>query len=489
MTTPFQPGEPNAPAVLEAAVADAVPLIVDVDGTLLRADLLWEGLAHLLLRRPLSLPGLPLALLRGKAAFKAYVARRAGIAVEHMPRNPAVTDLIEAAHAEGRPVILASAAHRSQLAGLAQHVGATDYWGSDDRLNLAGAAKLERIRGSYAAYDYVGNGAADLPLWQGARRAWALDASAATLRRARRQRPDLEVLGSPRRRGRAWLRALRPHQWAKNTLLFLPALAAHIEIGAAALGTAVAGFLAFSLLASAVYLVNDLSDLANDRTHPKKRTRPLASGEVSIPGALGGAIALVLVSAAIALRLPPAFQLVLAGYFALTTAYSFDLKRRAILDVITLAALYATRVVAGAAMFAVPLSRWFLAFSVFFFFSLALVKRVVELMERPEDDNRRLAGRGYHRADAAALTSLGSGAVAGSSLVYCLYITGDEVGSLYAYPDLLWLGLPLLLYWQARIWMLTGRGSMNEDPVLFAVRDRVSHLVAGAFLLVLWLAA
>lgn len=469
--------------------AVAVPLVVDVDGTLVRGDLLWEGLANMLLRRPMATLALPLMLLRGKAAFKAYVASGSGIAVEHVPCEPLVLEMIDAARADGRPVILASASHHSHLPKLAARVGADAFWGSDERVNLSGQRKLDRIRADYAEYDYVGNSADDYPLWRHARRAYALNAAPATVRRARLERPDLEVLHQARPRLRAWIRALRPHQWAKNGLLFLPGLAAHIAPGLGTAATALAGFLAFSLLASAVYLVNDLADVANDRVHAKKRHRPIASGDLSIPAALVTTVALVAGAALVASTLRPAFQLVLVGYFALTTAYSFDLKRRAILDVITLATLYTTRVIAGAALFDVPLSRWFLAFSVFFFFSLALVKRVVELMERPEDDNRRVSGRGYHRVDLASLTSLGSSAVAASSLVYCLYITGDEVGSLYAYPDLLWLGLPLLLYWQARIWMLTGRGSMHEDPVLFAVKDRVSHLVGIAFMIVVWLAA
>jgi len=286
----------------------------------------------------------------------------------------------------------------------------------------------------------------------------------------------------------ALARTLRPHQWAKNLLLVLPALAAHVAWDAPRVMTLIAGFIAFSALASSVYVTNDLVDLPHDRKHPTKRFRPIASGDVKTPIAIGFAVGLLGASLVLAAQLPWRFQGVLAGYLLLTTAYSFVLKRRAMMDVIVLASLYATRVVAGAVLMDVPLSRWFLAFSVFFFFSLALVKRVTELIARPPQDTELLAGRGYRTTDLPVLVSLGSAAVSASSLVYCLYITGDEVNGLYAEPDLLWLGLPIILYWQARIWMLANRQAIDEDPVAFALRDRMSYLLGIAFMVIVWVA-
>jgi 4-hydroxybenzoate polyprenyltransferase len=282
---------------------------------------------------------------------------------------------------------------------------------------------------------------------------------------------------------------MRPHQWAKNTLLFLPALAAHLPFALDGLLTLAAAFVAFSALASAVYLLNDIIDLPNDRAHPTKRLRPIASGELSIPLALTAAATLAALAALVAFRLPLAFQALLGGYVVLTTAYSLALKKRPILDVITLASLYSTRVVAGAAAVDVPLSRWFLAFSVFLFFSLALVKRVVELGRSAVAADEHVPGRGYRLIDVPVLTSLGTTAVMASALVYCLYITGEEVSVLYGRPDVLWAGLPILLYWQSRLWLIAGRGALHDDPVVFALRDHVSRALAVAFLVVLWVAA
>ena len=285
------------------------------------------------------------------------------------------------------------------------------------------------------------------------------------------------------------VRALRLHQWAKNSLLLLPALAAHLPWTPALGLRLVHGLAAFSLLASALYLVNDLADLRHDRLHPTKSRRPLASGQLTVPVAIGAAAGLFVAAAALALPLAAEFQMALFAYLAVNVAYTLDLKRRPILDVIVLATLYATRVVAGAALVAVPLSRWFLAFSLFLFLSLALVKRVVELQAVADGATGFVRGRSYVRADVPALVALGAACTAASALVYCLYVTGDEVGRLYGRPDVLWVGLPLFLYWQARIWLITSRGDMHEDPVLFALRDRASYVLAGLFLLTVVVAA
>jgi 4-hydroxybenzoate polyprenyltransferase len=466
-----------------------VPLVVDVDGTLVRSDLLWEGLMQVALRRPARLRHLPAPLLRGRAAFKAAVAAASELDVDHVPLEPATLALIERARAEGQPVVLASAAHEAQVERLARRIGVDQVFGSTATENLKGAVKLARIRTQYPTFDYVGNDGADVPLWNEARRAFAVNPAGATVRRARRTRTDLVIVRNRPNALRVTTRLLRPHQWSKNTLLFLPAVAAHLPMTAEVALTLVAGFVAFSAIASAVYVLNDLADLASDRAHATKCHRPLAAGDVSIPFGLGVAAVLVMVATTIAMTLPPAFGALLATYVVLTTAYSILLKSRAIVDVITLASLYTLRVMAGAALVDVPLSRWFLAFSVFFFFSLALAKRVVELSRQPAGASDRLPGRGYSAADVPVLTALGTTAVMASALVYCLYITDSDIGELYDRPDLLWLGLPILLYWLSRLWMLAGRNALHEDPVVFALKDRISRILLIGFLLVVWTAA
>lgn len=287
---------------------------------------------------------------------------------------------------------------------------------------------------------------------------------------------------------RAWVREIRPHQWAKNLLIFVPAMAAHLEWTQDQIVSLVSGFAAFSLLASSVYVVNDLVDLANDRQHATKKNRPIAAGLISPAAASAGALLLIMISALITWRLPREFQLTLGVYLVITTAYSFFLKRRVLLDVICLASLYTIRVVAGSTLVDAPLSQWFLAFSIFFFFSLALVKRVAELRPLMTSGEQAVAGRGYLAPDLPTLTSLGTAASMASSLVFCLYITSIEVTRLYQHPALLWIGLPLFLYWQARVWLLTSRGRMNEDPVVFALKDLMSYLIALGFMVTIWLA-
>lgn len=270
--------------------------------------------------------------------------------------------------------------------------------------------------------------------------------------------------------------------------MLLPALAAHVSWTPAVVWDLSAAFVAFSLLASATYLLNDVADLPHDRQHPTKKHRALAAGHMSTRAAFLLATILIAAAAALAWPLPIEFRATLAAYLILTALYSIVLKRQAVLDVIVLATLYTTRIVAGAAVVDVPLSRWFLAFSVFLFLSLALVKRVVELQDTLASRHDEVGGRGYIGADLPVLVGMGLAAAASSSLVYCLYITGDEVGAIYSRPDLLWGGFLLLLYWETRIWLLAVRKQLHEDPVVFALRDGTSYVVVLTFFLLVWVA-
>ena len=319
----------------------------------------------------------------------------------------------------------------------------------------------------------------------------------------------------------ALLRALRPHQWAKNVLVLLPALAAHRSVDASLVASLALAFASFSLLASAVYLVNDVADAAHDRAHPHKRHRPVASGALGVGAALGVAAVLAGASLAVALGLPRTFLWAWLVYLAMTSAYSAALKRLVVLDVVLLSGFYTVRVVAGAAAVDVPLSRWFLAFGVFVFTSLALLKRAVECLElgpapalgpaaegpapvasTPVASTRErgpsgvarsrpaptLGGRGWRAGDLPVLLAMGAASAMAAALVYCLYITGDEVLRLYARPDLLWMGLPVLLYWLTRAWLLALRGEIRGDPVLFALKDRASWASVALFAVTVWLA-
>jgi len=284
-------------------------------------------------------------------------------------------------------------------------------------------------------------------------------------------------------------KALRVHQWAKNALIFVPMMAAHQVMNIGGWGTSMLAFLAFSLCASSVYLLNDMLDLEADRQHKTKCKRPFAAGSLSLHFGLLAAPALLLGAVLICLALPAKFGAVLAGYYALTLAYSLDLKRRVMVDVLTLAGLYTVRIVAGAAASSIPLSFWLLLFSIFIFLSLALVKRYAELDGMRKQGKLKAKGRGYLVEDIALLQSLGAASGYLSVLVLALYLNSPEVAKLYKEPKLLWLLMPLFLYWISRIWMQTHRGQMHDDPLVFAFKDRISILTGVLVAAIMALAA
>ena len=284
---------------------------------------------------------------------------------------------------------------------------------------------------------------------------------------------------TPRARWQAGWRALRPYQWLKNVLVLLPLISAHRYGSPFDLGHAALALASFCLCASSVYLLNDLCDLADDRYHPRKRERPLASG--ALPLASGWALSPLLLATAVllaAFALPPAYLGILGAYYLVTLAYSFGLKRILLVDVIVLAGLYTIRIVAGAAAVEVALSFWLLTFSGFLFMSLALGKRYSELARSAAMP--ALRGRGYRPSDLSTVAMLGIAAGFGAVLVLALYVQDPATAALYRYPKAIWIACPLLLYWISRIWMLAQRGAIDEDPVVFALGDRLSAATAIA---------
>ena len=282
---------------------------------------------------------------------------------------------------------------------------------------------------------------------------------------------------------------MRPHQWVKNLLVLAPLAASHRIAEPGLVAAALTAFTAFCLVASGAYVLNDIYDLDSDRAHPRKRERPLASGRLSMPGAIALCIALFAAGALVSMLLPFAFRLILLGYFALTFVYSAALRNVLVIDVIALAALYAVRLVAGGAAVDIPLSSWLVAFAMFLFFSLALVKRYAELLALRADGIEGAAGRGYRAGDAPVVLVMGAASAMVCILVLALYTSGETVRALYGRPEYLWALCPLLAYWIARVWLLAARGKMNEDPVLFAVRDVPSYAVAVLGALVVLAAA
>ncbi|HUN74144.1 MAG TPA: UbiA family prenyltransferase [Steroidobacteraceae bacterium] len=452
-------------------------LCVDLDGTLVRSDLLLESLLRLIKRNPLYLFCLPFWLLRGKAAFKSSVASRVEIDPALLPYHREFLAWLESERNRGRALWLCTAADRRQADCVAQHLGIfTGVLASDATVNLAGAHKREALVARFGkdAFDYCGNERRDLAVWRAARGAIVVSSNGSLARRVESFVPILQHFAGPRRPVRSLLRALRPHQWTKNALLLIPLLMAHRVGNLASLAAGVGAVVAFSLVASAVYVVNDLLDVEADRAHARKSKRPFASGDLSIAAGFALAPALVVAATAIATFLPPRFGLALATYSALSLAYSFRLKRILLLDAIALAGLYTLRIIAGAGAVQVALSFWLLLFSVFLFLSLALVKRYAELDALRRQRRLRAAGRGYHVEDLAILQSFGTASGYLSVLVLALYINSPETAALYHHPKAIWMLCVLTLYWVSRVWMTAHRGGMHEDPVLYALRDRVS---------------
>lgn len=485
-------GYPLAPTALHGTrMPDAdVPLCVDLDGTLIHSDLTVESILALLRRNPLYLFLIPLWLFGGWARCKREVARRVRLDVALLPYDDRVVDWVRG-QAGVCPRVLCTASDQIFADAVAAHLGCfEEALGSDGVRNLGGRGKAAVLceRFGDRGFDYAGNAQVDLHVWRRARQVVVVNAPAGL---AGRVRSELEVAREfPRARAgwRTWLAALRPHQWLKNVLVFVPVLAAHAVFEDAAAVHALLAFVAFSLCASAAYVFNDLLDLDADRRHPRKRRRPFASGALPLRGGLLASVLCGLAAFALASALSAGFVGMLLVYAVLTLAYSLVLKRIAMLDVVTLAGLYTLRMLGGAVAVPVPASSWLLAFSMFLFLSLAMVKRHAELRTLAASGASALAGRGYVADDLPLVRSLGTASGYLSVLVFALYINSAASLALYARPAVLWLLAPLLLYWISRVWLLAGRGAMHDDPVVFALTDRVSLVVLALFALVVWMA-
>jgi 4-hydroxybenzoate polyprenyltransferase len=467
-------------------VADAShepPLFVDLDGALIKTDLVLESLLALIKAAPWTIALVPLWLVRGRAYLRAAVARRANVAAELLVYDEQVLARLRAERERGRRLVLTTASSASYAEAVAQHLGLFDgVLAGDGARRFEGERRLDAIlaRAAGPSFDYIGHESADLPIWRKARKAICAGAPPSVMRRVRAfTEPD--ELARPRRSyPRLFVRALRVHQWLKNALVIVPLVAAHRVRDVTADLQVVAAFIAYSLCASSVYVLNDLMDLPADRQHPRKRQRPFASGELPLAHGLVLSPALLALGVAIAATLlPRSFLIVLATYYVASMAYNFAAKELAVWDVVLLAGLYVLRVVAGAAAVPVPLSFWLLAFSGFVFLSLALAKRYSEMYALHKLGRPHAHGRGYLTDDMPVLQSMGVASGYLAVLVMALYINSPEIHRLYVRPYALWAICPLLIFWISRIWVKTHRGQMHDDPVVFALRDGVS-LVVGA---------
>jgi 4-hydroxybenzoate polyprenyltransferase/phosphoserine phosphatase len=461
-------------------------LCVDLDGTLIRGNLVWECIVFLLKNRPVALLFLPLWLCRGKAFAKHELASRAQLDPSRLPYRQQVIELLQKERLSGRRVALVTAADESLARSVADHLGLFDeVHASDGERNLKGATKGAFLQEHFAqtGFEYVGDSAADLKVWCHARAAYVVGTQARAEQAAALTEVKAVII-DPRPSIRTWVNALRGHHWAKNLLLFLPLLLSHNLAVEPLLRTA-AGFVLYGFCASALYILNDLLDLHSDREHPWKKQRPFAAGELSIGDGLFVSFTLLATALGLGSLIDIPFCLALVGYAALTMLYSLYLKKVALLDVFVLSSFYSFRILAGASISATPLSQWFLAFSMFFFLSLAMAKRYSELLHANDLVASGNSGRGYHVHDRELLLAFGVGSSFSAVVILSLYVHSQEVLVLYSSPEWLLLLCPIALYWLGRTWLLAHRGELKEDPVTLAIRDRVSYAVAAAAAIVI----
>ena len=439
------------------------PLVVELDGVLLKSNAAVETFFALLGARPRRALAVLATLRQGKAAFKAHLADETTPDLARLPWNEDMLSLIASERARGRRIYLASAADRRLVEAVASHFGLFDgVFCSDGTMNLTGRARALALSGAFGegGFEYVGAGD-------------VVGGEAAPARR-----PGL----------RTYLKAIRVHQWLKNCLLAVPMLAAK-QFGTEEVFNLTLAFVSFSLCASSVYVMNDLVDLGRDRAHASKRHRPFASGRLPLSHGLVIAPVFLMASAALAVLVGPAFLAILALYSVVNVGYSLVIKRKMIIDVVTLAGLYGLRLLAGGAATHTPLSQWLVTFAIFIFVSLALVKRCTELQAKLAASAGDPPGRGYRLDDLPMLKILASATGVASILIFTLYLNSKAVIALYGHPEFLSAIDVVLIYWVARTLLLAHRGEMNDDPLVFATTDRVSLACAAIVLFVMALAS
>ena len=479
---------------LASPIPEPIVVVVDLDGTLILSDSLVESLLTVARKRPLVVPGLLVDLVRGRSEFKAKVADIAWPDPRTLPYNAALLDRLRAWKSDGAILVLATAANERIANEVAAHLGIFDaVLASTSDLNLKGSAKLFAIRQYLRennlgdSFVYAGDSSADLPIWSEAAQIVYAGHSAAVYAKAITLGKHIVELRQ-KRHPLALIRSMRLHQWTKNLLIFVPFFTAFQSFEIGTLFSLVKLFLAMGMVASGTYLLNDLLDLESDRMHPTKRHRPLAAGHVPLTHGIALSGALVSAGLLVASTISTAVLALVGVYIATTVMYSVNLKEKPLVDVLVLAGLYTLRIIAGGETSGTPVSQWLFGFSIALFFSLALLKRAAELIALRQAAGQPMRRRGYAPEDLQVVMVLGGSAAIASVLIFGLFLSSPEVASRYRFPEAMTVTALMLLYWISRLWLVTARGRMTSDPIVFSLTDRVSLLSISLASAAAWIA-
>jgi len=466
---------------------------VDLDGTLIATDCLWESFLIFIKRNPLNgFLAIWWLLTGGKAHLKHSIATKVNLDARLLPYNLEVLEFLQVQKKQGATLVLATASNSIYANAIAEHCGIfDDVIASNETTNVRGSTKTSHLL-DYAKgqeFAYYGNSSVDIPVWESSSVAVVVSPSVGLANKAKTESNTVLHISQNYSFLKALIKQLRIYQWVKNVLIFVPLFLAH-KVSLGLWFDGLLAFFAFGFAASSVYVLNDLLDLESDRQHQRKKNRPFAAGILSIPFGIALFPLLLAISFSIsAFFLPPLFTLFLGIYVFITTLYSFILKKLVIIDVLTLSWLYTHRVFAGAIATDTSISPWLLLFSIFLFLSLAFVKRYSELLLAVEQNKKKASGRGYVTADSPLIASVGPISGYLGIFVFFLYVNSPEVVALYSFPMLLWLAGPLLLYWISRIWIITIRGNMHDDPIVFTMKDPISYAIGVCVIVVVYLAS
>lgn len=459
----------------------STPLVVDLDGTLIYTDLFFEGFI-LLLKKNLFFIFICFAwLLKGRVYLKNKILANIQISYKFLPYNIELLEFLKTESVKGRKIVLATASLKAQAKQIAELFPIfEEVFGTENSNNLKGSNKEQLLVKQFGKgkFDYVGNSHSDLKIFASCRYSYLVNPSKSLLRKTKKISVLKNVWKNKKESWITYIRAIRAYQWVKNLLIFVPLLTSHSFSSLNLIIQDLKAFISFSLIASAGYLINDLLDLNSDRSHPTKRYRPLASGELRI---LSATILIFIFLAGglfIASGIGLLFLTILLLYFITSITYSLFIKRIALYDVFVLALLYSLRIFAGGIVIDVSLSFWLIAFSTFIFLSLAFIKRYSELIQIDNNESSlKSRGRQYSLVDINLLQIMGIVSGFMSAIVFSLYINSSEVVKLYKNPNLLWGMSLLFLFWISRMWLMTVRGKMTDDPIIFAIKDKTSYFI------------